>query len=800
MKISLNWLKEFIKISENPQKIEAILTETGLEVDEVININPDTKSLEKLIVGEIKSIKNHKNADKLKLTQVNIGKDDLSIICGANNIEIGQKVVIAKIGTEINHVNGKKVKIKKAKIRGINSSGMICAEDEIGIGQSHSGIIILDQNAKNGEKAISHLNLNKDIIFDISLTPNRADAASHLGVARDLKAVLNKDITLPDVSSFKEKKKLDIDIKVIDKEACPRYSGCVIDNVKIGESPSYIKNYLISIGLSPINNIVDITNYVLHGIGQPMHAFDYDKIKSKKIQIQFAKKDDKFKTLDGIERKLNNADLMICDGDKPICIAGVFGGESSGITNNTKRIFLESAYFSSSHIRKSSLNHQLKTDASYRFERGTDPNITVYALKLASILIQKYCSGEVSSPIIDVYKNKINDNTFKIRIDRIHKLIGQKIDKNEIFRILNALDIKVKEKGKNIIISVPPYRTDVTRESDIVEEILRIYGYNKIKISDNNSSSFLSRESNSSIMNNYLSKVMNLLVGNGFNEITTNSLTSSRHRSNNFWNDEFTIEMVNKLSDEHAILKQNLLFTGLESIKYNINRKQNNLKFFEFDKTYNKIDGEINENKKIGIYMSGLSNEEHFSSKSKIMSFFDIYNTINKIMIQANMLNYKTMAGKSKILDECVELEIDKKTICTIGKVKKELLNYFEINQDVYFAELEWNNFINNLDNDLKYIKISKYPEVKRDLSIVLDKKKSYNDILEIIGKNDKIIKNISLYDVYEGKNIGKNNKAYALRFVLQEKNKTLDDKIINSIMSNLIKEFEKKLNAEIRK
>ena len=309
MKISLNWLKEFIKISENPQKIEAILTETGLEVDEVININPDTKSLKKLIVGEIKSIKNHKNADKLKLTQVNIGKDDLSIICGANNIEIGQKVVIAKIGTEINHVNGKKVKIKKAKIRGINSFGMICAEDEIGIGQSHSGIIILDQNAKNGEKAISHLNLNKDIIFDISLTPNRADAASHLGVARDLKAVLNKDITLPDVSSFKEKKKLDIDIKVIDKEACPRYSGCVIDNVKIGESPSYIKNYLISIGLSPINNIVDITNYVLHGIGQPMHAFDYDKIKSKKIQIQFAKKGDKFKTLDGIERKLNKTSL-----------------------------------------------------------------------------------------------------------------------------------------------------------------------------------------------------------------------------------------------------------------------------------------------------------------------------------------------------------------------------------------------------------------------------------------------------------------------------------------------------------
>jgi phenylalanyl-tRNA synthetase beta chain len=799
MKISLNWLKEFIKIPKNSIKIESILTETGLEVDDIIKINPDIKSLENLVVGEVISITNHKNADKLKVTRINIDSEELSIICGAKNIKISQKVVVAKIGTEITHINGEKIKIKKSKIRGINSHGMICAEDEIGIGQSHSGIIILNKNAKNGEKANKYFDLYEDTIFEISLTPNRADAASHLGVARDIKAVLKSSINMPDVSHFKSKKKFSIKIDVIDNEACPRYSGCIIDNVKVGESPSFIKKYLTSIGLTPINNIVDITNYILHGIGQPMHAFDYDKIKSKNIQVKFAKKGNIFKTLDGVERKLHNTDLMICDKDRPLCIAGVSGGESSGITTNTKRIFLESAYFSPANVRKSSLNHQLKTDASYRFERGTDPSLTVYALKLASLLINKHCSGEISSEIIDVYKNKIKNKTFSVNLNRINSLIGQKIDKSKIFKILNSLDIKTKEKGKNILISVPPYRTDVTREADIVEEILRIYGYNKIKISSNIRSKFLSNERPSSLENSYLLSIISLLVNNGFNEITTNSLTSSRYRDNKFWNDDYTIEMINKLSDEHAILKQSLLFTGLESIKYNLNRKQNNLKFFEFDKTYNRVDNKIKETKKIGIYMTGLYQDEHFDVKSKQVSFFELFNTINKIMIQSNII-YDSIATKSKILDDCINITINKKTLATIGKVKKELLSSFEINQDLYYAELEWENYTNNLNHNLKYKSISKYPEVKRDLSIILDDKKNYSDILMIINKSNKVIKKTSLYNVYEGNNIGNNKKAYALRFVLQDENKTLDDKTINNIMNNLIEDFEIKLKAEIRK
>ena len=799
MKISLNWLKEFIKISKSSTEIESILTETGLEVDNIIKINPDIKSIENLIVGEILSISNHKNADKLKITEVDIGNEKLSIICGAKNIEVDQKVVIAKIGTELTHINGEKIKIKKAKIRGIDSHGMICAEDEIGIGQSHSGIMILNKNAKNGEKANKYFDLYEDTIFEISLTPNRADAASHLGVARDIKAVLGSSINMPDVSSFESKKKLPIKINIIDNEACPRYSGCIIDNIKVEESPSFIKNYLTSIGLTPINNIVDITNYILHGIGQPMHAFDYDKIKSQNIQVKFAKKGNIFKTLDGVERKLHDTDLMIFDKDRPICIAGVFGGESSGITNNTKRIFLESAYFSPAYVRKSSLNHQLKTDASYRFERGTDPSLTTYALKLASLLIKKYCSGEVSSEIIDIYKDKIKNKTFNINLNRINLLIGQKIDKSKIFDILNSLDIKTTEKGENIIVSVPPYRTDVTREADIIEEILRIYGYNKIKVSNNIRGAYLSNERPSSLENNHLLKVINLLVNNGFNEITTNSLTSSRHRDNKFWNDNSTIEMINKLSDEHAILKQSLLFTGLESIKYNLNRKQNNLKFFEFDKTYNRINNQTEERKKIGIYMTGLYQDDHFGMESKEVSFFELYNTINKIMIQSNII-YDSIKTKSKILDECICINSNKKTIATIGKINQDLLNSFEINQDVYYAELEWENYKNNLDYTLKYKPISKFPEVKRDLSIILDNKKNYSDVLNIINKSNKIIKNTSLYNVYEGKNIGINKKAYALRFVLQDQNKTLDDKSINKIMNNLIQDFEVKLEAEIRK
>ena len=802
MKISLNWLKNFINIPKNQTEIEDVLTEVGLEVDQVIKIQPDKKYINNLIVGEIISISKHPNADRLNLAKVNVGNKKLSIICGAKNINIGQKVVVAKSGTKIKNVSGDILEIKKTKIRGIESDGMICAEDEIGIGNSHSGIIVLPISAKIGKAAINYLETFTDTIFDISLTPNRADAISHMGVARDLKAIFNKKISLPDISKFSSSNNLSIDVEIKNKNACPRYTGCIIENIEIKESPSYIKNHLASIGINPINNVVDITNYVLHSVGQPLHAFDYEKINKNKIIVQYARKNQKFISLDGIERKLNADDLMICDGDnKPMCIAGVFGGENSGVSESTKTIFLESAYFNPSDVRKSSQNHQLKTDASYRFERGVDPNITVYALKYASVLIAKYCNGIVSSKVYDLYPKKINENKIEFSYERIDSLIGKKIGNKKISDILNLLDINVTKKGNKYVASVPPYRVDVTREADLVEEILRIYGYNNIGTSSSNKSDYLSDESIASYENNVLSKVMNLLVGNGFYEITTNSLTSSRHRTDKSWNDLLTIEMINKLSDEHAILKQNLLFTGLETIRYNINRKQNNLKFFEFDKVYLKEKNSYKEIKKIGIYMTGLNNEEHFSNKTSYVKFYNVLNLINRLLIIANIKNCEIQESESKSLENCIKLLFKNNTICKIGKVNNNLLANYEIDQEVFFAEINWENYLKYFNREFSFSKIPKFPEVKRDLSIILSDNKKFSEIMGIIERNKKkIIKKVTLYDIYQGDIIGKNKVAYALRFILQDDDKTLEDKRINGTMKNLINSFEKDLGAEIRK
>jgi len=802
MKISLNWLKKFIEINESSIELESILTEVGLEVDEVISIEPDKNFLDKLVVGEIISIKKHPDADRLNITEVSIGDTVLSIVCGAKNIENGQKVVVARSGTKIKNIEKNIFEIKKTKIRGAESDGMICAEDEIGIGNSHSGVIVLERKAKVGESVVNHLNTNSDTIYDISLTPNRADAASHLGVARDIKAVKRRDLKLPDIKKFKFSTKKEIKLEIKETSACPRYAGCVIDNIKVGESPSEIKNLLSSIGLNPINNVVDITNYVLHSLGQPLHAFDYEKVSKEKVIVRYANKNEKFITLDGIERKLHGDDLMICDGEnKPMCIAGVFGGENSGVTDDTETIFLESAYFNPSDIRKSSLNHGLKTDASYRFERGIDPNITVFALKFASILINKYCNGEVVSEIYDIYPEKIENRKIEIDFSRINKLIGQELDTKEIIKILNHLDIKIDKLKNKTFADVPPYRVDVTREADIVEEILRVFGYNNIKTSSRNKSSFLSNESAGSYENNIISKLMSMLVGSGFHEITTNSLTSQKHSRDDSWDDSETIEMVNKLSDEHAILKQNLLFTGLESIRYNLNRKQRNLRFFEYDKVYNKKGSAYIETKKLGIYMTGLSKEEHFNNESKEVTFLDIKNIVNKVLILGNIKNYKYKEIKSKTLTNSIELIYKKKTICKIGEVKQSLLKNFDISQKVYYSEIIWENYLSSFEDKFTFTKISKFPEVKRDLSVVLSSNKKFSEIANIIDQNrKKIIKNYSLYNIYEGDRIGKDKVAYALRFILHDESKTLEDKIINSTMENLISRFEKDLKAEIRK
>ncbi|MFL3001915.1 MAG: phenylalanine--tRNA ligase subunit beta [Cytophagales bacterium] len=802
MKISLNWLKKFIEINETPEDLESILTEVGLEVDEVFSIAPDKKLLRSLVVGEILSIEKHPHADRLSLTSVDIGDKTSRIICGARNTSVGQKVVIAKPGTKIKNTNQKTLEIKKTKIRGIESDGMICAEDEIGIGNAHDGIIILPKNSVTGKSAIDYLNIISDTVYDISLTPNRADATSHLGVARDIKAVFNREIDIPEIKSFSNKETKNIDIEIKEKTACPRYAGCIIDNVDVGESSNEIKNLLTSIGINPINNVVDITNYILHSLGQPLHAFDLDKISKNKIVVKYAKENEKFLSLDDIERKLKSDDLVICDGDeKPMCIAGVFGGKTSGVSSKTKSIFLESAYFNPSDVRKSSQNHMLKTDASYRFERGIDPNITVYALKLACVLIKKYCKGKVVSLVYDIYPKKIENNKIEICYDRINKLIGQKIGEVEINNILKKLDINVSSNNKITIADVPPYRVDVLREADIVEEILRIYGYNNIKLSSKNGSDYLSEERSGSHENIILSRVMDLLVSSGLYEITTNSLTSLKYSTSKEWDRSGTIEMVNKLSDEHAVLKQDLLYTGLECIKHNLNRKQNNLKFFEFDKVYNKKNKSHTETKKIGIYLTGLLKEEHFNSSPNKIKFFDLLNLVNKLLVIADIKNYSIEESKSKTLSKCFEIKHNKKSICKIGNVNKNISSNYDIDQEVYFCEIEWKNYIKSFNHEFSFSSISKFPEVKRDLSLVLSKDKKFSEISHIIDKNRRnIIKNYSLYDIYEGENLGDKKIAYALRFVLQDVNKTLEEKTINSTMENLMVNFEKILGAEIRK
>ena len=802
MKISLNWLKTFINISKSAKEIEDILTEIGLEVDETLEIKPDKNLISKLVVGQIKEISKHKNADRLSVTKVDIGKEKLNIICGAQNIKIDQKVVVATNGKKLKNISNEIIEIKKTKIRGIESNGMICAEDEIGIGINHSGIIILNKSAKIGESVQKYLEIYSDTIYDISLTPNRADAMSHLGVARDLKAVLNLKLNLPDISKFKIKRKHDIKIEVKNKNACPRYSGCIIDNIKVGESPLEIKNYLSSIGVKSINNVVDITNYVLHSVGQPLHAFDFKKIKQKKIIVKYAEKNEKFLSLDGIERSLHKNDLMICDGNKkPMCIAGVFGGEESGVSEKTSTIFLESAYFNPSDIRKSSQNHQLKTDASYRFERGIDPNITIYALKYAAMMLCKYCGGTVSSDIQDLYPNKIEDREITFSLDRINKLIGKKIEEQKIINILESLDICVSKNGKQYSAIVPPYRVDVTREADLIEEILRIFGYNNIDISASNKSNYLSDERKGSRDYNILMKVMNMLVSNGYYEITTNSLTSNRFTKDKSWDDSLTIEMINKLSDEHAILKQDLLFTGLESIKHNINRKQKNLKLFEFDKTYRKESKTYIEKSKVGIYLTGSLYEEHYSRKESKVNFEDMINLVNRFFIMANINSYESVKSVSKTLQNCIIIKNENKSLCKIGYVKENLLSRFDIQQEVIFAEINWDNYLYFFDEKFTYKNVPKFPEVKRDLSLILSDKIKFSEVMDIIYKsNKKIIKNVSLYDVYRGENIGKDKVTYSIRFILQDYRTTLDDKTINNTMDLLISLFEKKLNAIIRR
>ena len=808
MRISYNWLKQFIKIDWKSDEISSLLTDLGLEVEAVDNFESVKGGLQGIVVGHVLTCEKHPDADKLKITTVDLGDGTpVQIVCGASNVAAGQKVPVATIGTKLFDKEGNSFEIKKGKIRGQESFGMICAEDEIGLGDSHDGIMVLADDLKPGTPASKVFNIEVDEVFEIGLTPNRADAMSHLGVARDLKAGLSQtnvhtEFITPSVSKFKvDKRTLKIDVNVVDNKLAPRYAGVTISGVTVKPSPAWLQNRLKSIGLAPKNNIVDVTNYVLHELGQPLHAFDANKIKGNKVIVKTVAAGTKFTTLDNIERELHEEDLMICDESGPMCIAGVFGGANSGVTETTTNIFLESAYFNPVSIRKTAKRHTLSTDASFRFERGIDPEITVYALKRAALLIQEVAGGEITSDIVDIYPKKIEDFQVFLTFDKINKLIGEELKKETIKNILASLDIKVNSITDNGLgLVIPSYRVDVQREVDVIEEILRVYGYNNIKIPSKINASV----SNSSRTEEF--KVQNIIANQlcsvGFHEMMANSLTTSSYiELSEQVKAEETVSMLNPLSSDLSVMRQSMLFSALEAISYNINRKNADLKLFEFGKTYHKIEGAYTEKKHLTISMTGNATSENWNVAQKPSDFFLFKGYVMTILAKLNIdSKVKTVPVTHDVFNEGIAFTIGNEIVAEFGTVKKSILKHFDIKQDVFFADLNWNAIQKYVSNKIKLTEIPKFPEVRRDLALLVNSSVTFEELFAVAKQTEKsLLKNINLFDVYEGKNLPEGKKSYALSFILQDTSKTLTDVQIDKIMKNLQTNFENKLEAVLR-
>ena len=802
MKISYNWLKEFIDIKETPEALGEVLTQTGLEVEGIEVVEQIPGGLEGLVVGEVVECVPHPNADKLKLTKVDIGNGNLlPIVCGAPNVAQGQKVVVATVGTTIYPTDGDPFKIKKAKIRGEVSEGMLCAEDEIGLGSGHEGLLLLGSDKKTGTAVKDLFNTGSDYVFEIGLTPNRGDATSHMGTARDLKAYFGRPLKIPTASAQPVKKEHPVEVVVEDHEACPRYSGVTIRGVKVAPSPDWLQWKLKSVGLSPINNVVDITNYVMMAIGQPMHAFDADKIKGGKVIVKKLAAGTKFKTLDEVERSLSSDDLMICDDQGGMCIAGVFGGVNSGITEKTTNVFLESAFFSADSVRATAMRHSLSTDASFRFERGTDPAMTIPALHWATNLILEIAGGYVASDYVDIYPNNIEPMQIKTTFRNFERLIGKHISDDQVISILNSLDIEttgLTPEGFTAV--VPPYRSEVTREADLVEEVLRIYGINNVELNEDTLKN-ASLQDNSKEPYKVFEELSVFLSGRGYMEIITNSLTNPEYFKKAPISDLQPVEILNKSSEELGYLKTTPIYTALESLRHNINRRKKNLKFFELCRIYGVKGDKYFEKDLLTFYLTGDIKAEHWSSPSQPVSIYDLAGTLYSMLDYLGVPDYETIPLDSDLFDYGIDIRINNHSIGTIGKLKKGLLHSFEISQEVFHAEFDWKKLVSNIKIERTFTEISKFPEVRRDLSLILDKQISFKEIKDLaLNAEKKLLNRINVFSVYEGDNIGNNKKAYAISFHLQDQHQTLTDKAIDKTMQRLITAYEKQLGAIIRK
>ncbi len=807
MKISYNWLKTLVQTELSPKEIADLLTECGLEVEGIEEYQSVKGGLKGVVIGKVLTCEKHPDADRLKLTTVDVGtQNPLQIVCGAPNVAIGQKVVVATVGSVLHTADGGVLEIKKSKIRGALSEGMICAEDEIGLGKSHDGIMVLSGDVPVGMPAAQYFGIEQDVVLEIGLTPNRSDAASHYGVARELAAILNVKkpevkiaAQIPGVKDLpKSENDKKVQIIVRDKEGCSRYSGLVISGVKVGESPDWLKNRLNAIGVRPINNVVDITNFVLHETGQPMHAFDFDKIKGAKVVVETRAAGTIFKTLDGVERKLGAKDLMICNAEEPMCIAGVFGGEESGVSNETKNVFLESAFFNPTYIRRTAAHHGLKTDASFRFERGTDPEMTIPALKRAAHLIIDIAGGKPAMDIEDIYPVPLEPFKVAFSYTYLNEMAGKVLDKQLVKKILLELGIAIESEGNDgLLLLVPRYKTDVTRAADVAEEVIRIYGFNHIEPSGKITFSALNSFKN--ISEQVLKKVSSLLISQGFSEIMCLSLTKDAYYDDK----ENLVYVQNPLSSELNVMRKSMLYGGLETILYNINRRRLNLKFFETGKTYAKNinqDNSYHEQKHISIFLTGSMYPENYYGLNKQVDFYFLKAVVDELVKAFGEACKSVEVTASNEFDYAVKYIWNNKELVSFGSVSASVLRKLDIKQAVFYADFNF-SLLEEIYSSTKVLfkELPLYPSVRRDLALVLEKSVTYRELEEAAFQAErKILKEVSLFDVYEGDKLA-GKKSYALSFILQSSEATLTDKQVESVMEKLLKTYKEKFGAELR-